>query len=90
MPNMDHAAACSATLHYLKVAAELGVARAKADGREMVAAMKRLPTEDDCFGAGSIRPDGRKIHPMYLFEAKKPAESAFRSLSEGGCALSSL
>ena len=76
MPNMDHASAYSATLHYLKVAQEMGAARAKADGREVVAAMKRLPTEDDCFGAGIIRPDGRKIHPMYLFEAKKPAESS--------------
>ncbi|WP_233553177.1 ABC transporter substrate-binding protein [Teichococcus wenyumeiae] len=76
MPNMDHASAYSATLHYLKVASEMGAARAKADGREVVAAMKRLPTEDDCFGAGTIRPDGRKIHPMYLFEAKKPAESS--------------
>ncbi|KAA2214099.1 ABC transporter substrate-binding protein [Teichococcus oryzae] len=75
MPNMDHASAYSATLHYLKVVAELGATRAKADGREVVAAMKRMPTEDDCFGAGTIRADGRKIHPMYLFEAKKPAES---------------
>ncbi|WP_458098042.1 ABC transporter substrate-binding protein [Roseomonas sp. WA12] len=75
MPNMDHAAAYSATLHYLKAVAELGVVRAKADGREVVAAMKRLPTEDDCFGRGSVRADGRKIHPMYLWEAKKPSES---------------
>ncbi|WP_424138354.1 ABC transporter substrate-binding protein [Roseomonas chloroacetimidivorans] len=75
MPNMDHAAAYSATLHYLKVVSELGVARAKADGRAVVAAMKRLPTEDDCFGKGIVRADGRKIHPMYLFEVKKPSES---------------
>ncbi|HYH40686.1 MAG TPA: ABC transporter permease, partial [Burkholderiales bacterium] len=24
---------------------------------------------------GNVRQDGRKIHPMYLFEVKKPAES---------------
>ena len=37
--------------------------------------MKAMPTEDDCFGAGTIRADGRKIHPAYLFEVKKPEES---------------
>ena len=34
--------------------------------------MKELPTDDDLFGKGSIRADGRKIHPAYLFEVKKP------------------
>ncbi|WP_457485650.1 ABC transporter substrate-binding protein [Teichococcus aerofrigidensis] len=75
-PNMDHASAYSATLHYLKVVAEMGVARAKADGRAVCAAMKAMPTDDDCFGRGLIRADGRKIHPAYLFEAKKPEESS--------------
>ena len=37
--------------------------------------MKEMPTDDDLFGKGSIRADGRKIHPAYLFEVKKPAES---------------
>ncbi len=74
-PNMLHAAAYSATLHYLKTATRLGVAQAKADGRATVAAMKAMPTDDDCFGPGSIRVDGRKLHPAYLFEAKRPAES---------------
>jgi branched-chain amino acid transport system substrate-binding protein len=37
--------------------------------------MKRMPTEDDCFGRGLIRPDGRTIHNAYLFEVKSPAES---------------
>mgnify|MGYP006961474190 CR=1 FL=1 len=27
------------------------------------------------FGAGRIREDGRKLHPAYLFEVKKPEES---------------
>ena len=30
---------------------------------------------DPLFGKGSIRADGRKIHPAYLFEVKKPEES---------------
>jgi branched-chain amino acid transport system substrate-binding protein len=41
----------------------------------VVAKMKEMPTDDPLFGKGSIRADGRKIHPAYLFEVKKPAES---------------
>jgi len=37
--------------------------------------MKELPTDDPLFGKGTIRADGRKIHPVYLYEVKKPAES---------------
>jgi branched-chain amino acid transport system substrate-binding protein len=37
--------------------------------------MKEMPTDDAQFGPGSIRADGRKIHPAYLFEVKKPSES---------------
>ena len=36
--------------------------------------MKKLPTDDDCFGQGTIRADGRKIHPSYLFQVKPAAE----------------
>ena len=69
-------AGCYASvLHYLKAAADMGAAAAKADGAAAVARMKAMPTDDDCFGAGRIREDGRKIHPSYLFEVKSPAES---------------
>ena len=74
-PNMIHAGCYSATLHYLKAVADMGVAAAKGPGTEVVARMKAMPTEDDAFGPGSIRADGRKIHPSYLFEVKKPEES---------------
>jgi branched-chain amino acid transport system substrate-binding protein len=37
--------------------------------------MKAMPTDDDCFGPGTIRADGRKLHPAYLLQAKTPAES---------------
>jgi branched-chain amino acid transport system substrate-binding protein len=37
--------------------------------------MKFMPTDDDAFGTGRIREDGRKIHPSYLMQAKSPAES---------------
>jgi branched-chain amino acid transport system substrate-binding protein len=75
MPAMSHAGCYAGTLHYLKAVADMGVAAAKASGAEAVARMKAMPTDDDCFGQGSIRPDGRKIHPAYLFEVKKPEES---------------
>ena len=39
--------------------------------------MKKLPTDDPLFGKGTIRADGRKIHPAYLFEVKSPAESKY-------------
>jgi len=41
----------------------------------VVAKMKELPTDDPLFGKGSIRADGRKLHPAYLVEVKKPEES---------------
>ena len=37
--------------------------------------MKETPTDDPLFGKGTIRADGRKIHPAYLVEVKKPSES---------------
>jgi branched-chain amino acid transport system substrate-binding protein len=74
-PTMVQAGCYSSTLHYLKVAAEMGAAQAKADGAATVARMKAMPTDDDCFGKGIIRADGRKIHPSYLWEIKKPSES---------------
>jgi branched-chain amino acid transport system substrate-binding protein len=75
MPSMSHAGCYGAVLHYLKAASDMGVAMAKADGAAAVARMKAMPTDDDCFGAGNIRADGRKIHPSYLFEVKTPTES---------------
>jgi branched-chain amino acid transport system substrate-binding protein len=72
---MGQAGDYSAALHYLKVAHEMGVAAAKKDGAATVARMKAMPTDDDCFGKGSIRIDGRKLHPAYLFQVKQPSES---------------
>jgi branched-chain amino acid transport system substrate-binding protein len=37
--------------------------------------MKRLPTDDDAFGPGRIRDDGRKLCPAFLWQVKTPAES---------------
>ena len=74
-PSMAQAGNYSATLHYLKTVQAMGAAEAKKDGAATVARMKSMPTDDDCFGPGRIREDGRKIHPVFLFEAKKPSES---------------
>jgi len=75
VPNMVTAGNYSATLHYLKAVADMGVAAAKASGVEVINRMKAMPTEDDAFGRATIRPDGRRIIPSYLFEVKSPAES---------------
>ncbi len=48
-----------------------------ADGKAVVAQMKKMPTDDPLFGKGSVRVDGRVIHPAYLFEVKKPSESKY-------------
>ena len=70
-PSMVHAGVYSSVLHYLKA-----VDAAKTDdGTKVAAKMKELPTDDILFGKGSVRADGRKIHPAYLFEVKKPSES---------------
>ncbi len=78
---MSQAGDYSGVLHYLKAVKALGVDRAKASGRAVVAQMKAMPTDDDCFGAGSIRVDGRKIHPAYLFTVKSPRRAAVPATS---------
>jgi branched-chain amino acid transport system substrate-binding protein len=75
---MSHAGDYAGTLHYLKAVADMGVANAKASGRAVVERMKAMPTQDDAFGAGSIRADGRKLHPAFLYEVKSPAESRYQ------------
>ncbi|OYX15509.1 MAG: ABC transporter permease [Rhizobiales bacterium 32-66-8] len=73
MPSQVQAGAYSATLHYLKA---LAAGTSRTDGKAVVAKMEELPTEDEAFGRGSVRKDGRKLHDMYLFEVKKPSESS--------------
>ncbi len=75
MPTQIQAGCYSATIHYLKAAAAMGVAAAKADARAVVERMKATETDDDAFGPGRIRQDGRKIHPTFLFQVKAPRES---------------
>ena len=70
-PSMVQAGVYSSVIHYLKA-----VDAAKTDdGTKVAAKMKELPTDDILFGKGVVRADGRKTHPAYLFQVKKPSES---------------
>ncbi len=73
-PTMVHAGVYSSVMHYLKAVAALKNAD---DGKAVVTKMKEMPTDDPLFGKGSVRVDGRKIHPAYLFEVKKPEDSKY-------------
>jgi branched-chain amino acid transport system substrate-binding protein len=74
-PTMVQAGVYSSVLHYLKTLEALG--GNPHDGAKVVAKMKQIPTDDPLFGKGTIREDGRVIHPVYLFEVKTPAESKY-------------
>jgi branched-chain amino acid transport system substrate-binding protein len=73
MPTMVHAGVYASLMHYFKALEALG--GNPHDGAKVVAKMKEIPTDDPLFGKGSIEPNGRTIHPAYLFEVKKPSES---------------
>ena len=73
-PTMVQAGVYSGVLHYLKAVVEL---KSAADGKAVVAEMKKLPTDDPLFGKGKVEENGRKIHPAYLFEVKAPGESKY-------------
>jgi branched-chain amino acid transport system substrate-binding protein len=72
-PTMIHAGVYASVLHYLKAVEALK----SDDGTKVIAKMKEMPTDDPLFGKGTIRVDGRKIHPAYLVEVKKPSESKY-------------
>ncbi len=71
MPTMVQAGVYAGVLHYLKAVEATG----STDADVVMAKMKEMPTDDPLFGKGRIREDGRKIHDMYLFRVKSPAES---------------
>lgn len=73
-PSMVQAGTYASILHFIKATQALGAAT---DGRAVVAQMKAMPTDDALFGQGSIREDGRKIHPMFLFRVKSPGEQRY-------------
>jgi branched-chain amino acid transport system substrate-binding protein len=73
MPTMVQAGVYAGLLHYFKAIEALG--GNPHDGAKVVAKMKEIPTDDPLFGKGVIQPNGRALHPAYLFEVKKPGDS---------------
>jgi branched-chain amino acid transport system substrate-binding protein len=71
MPTMTQAANYSATLHYLKAVQASG----GKDTKTVLAKMRETPVHDMFTDNGVIRPDGRMVHSMFLFQVKSPAES---------------
>ena len=74
MPDDMQAGCYAACVHLFKAVAKAGD---PADGAKVVAAMKAIPTDDPLFGHGTIRADGRKLHPIFLVQTKTPAESKY-------------
>jgi branched-chain amino acid transport system substrate-binding protein len=70
-PTMLQAGVYSGVLHYLKAVKDVNDTAAPA----VMAAMQRLLADDDAFGKGAVRKDGRAIHDFHLFQVKAPAES---------------
>jgi branched-chain amino acid transport system substrate-binding protein len=73
MPSANQAGVYASTLAYLNAVAATG----SDDAKDVVPQMKTFKGKDKLFGDVAIRQDGRVIHPMYLFEVKKPDESKY-------------
>jgi len=71
MPTMIQAGFYSATLAYLNAVKAAGTDNPD----KVMATLKETKWDDPVFGKSYIRPDGRNVHDMYLFEVKKPSES---------------
>lgn len=70
-PTMLQAGVYSGVMHYLKAVKQTDTTEAV----PVMAAMKAMPADDDAFGKGSVRADGRALHDFHLFQVKKPSES---------------
>src|SRR6202158_121358 len=73
MPSGNQAGVYASTLAYLNAV----VWSVSDDDKYAVPEMKKFNGRDRLFGDITIRQDGRVIHPMYLFEVKKPEESKY-------------
>jgi len=71
MPTSIQAGFYSAAKRYIEAIKEAGTD----DSDKVMATLKAKPFDDPVFGKSYIRPDGRNVHDMYLFEVKTPAES---------------
>jgi branched-chain amino acid transport system substrate-binding protein len=70
-PNSNHASVYSAVAHYLKAVQAAGTD----DTAAVMKKMQDTPVNDMFAKNGKIRPDGRHVHDMYLYQVKKPSES---------------
>lgn len=73
MPSGNQAGVYASTLAYLNAVA----ARMSDDAKDVVPQIKTYKGKDKLFGDLAIRQDGRVIHPIHLFEIKKPSESKY-------------
>jgi branched-chain amino acid transport system substrate-binding protein len=70
MPTKQHASVYASVVHYLKAVK----AADSLDADAVAAKMRDIPV--DYFARpGTVRPDGRVVYPMTLYEVKKPSES---------------
>lgn len=100
VPTELQAGTYSAVYQFLRATDAL---KGSSDGRAVIAKMKDIPSDDPLFGPGTIRADGRKMTPVYVFSVKTPpadqkndlyqlvrtvpVEEAYRPLAEGKCPL---
>ncbi len=70
-PNSNHASVYSAVMHYLKAVQAAGTD----DTAAVLKKMQDTPINDMFAKNGKLRPDGRMVHDMHLFQVKKPSES---------------
>lgn len=72
MPTREHATTYATIIHYLRAIAEAKTDEPKA----VMAKMKEMPMK--YFGSeGRIRPDGRFVHDLNLYQVKEPSESKY-------------
>jgi branched-chain amino acid transport system substrate-binding protein len=71
MPSMIQAADYSVTWQYLQAVKAIG----SDDADRVMAQLRKTPINDMFAKGGTVRPDGRMVHDMYLMQVKSPAES---------------
>ncbi|MCM2398257.1 ABC transporter substrate-binding protein [Rhizobium sp. S95] len=71
MPNMIHTGTYSAVMQYLKAIDKAGTDETEAVAKQL----HELPVDDVFAKGGSVGPNGRMFHDMYLLEVKKPGDS---------------
>lgn len=72
MPTMFHAGDYSATTQYLNAVKAVGT-----DADKVMTHLKQTKINDLFAKNGTVRPDGRMVHDMYLMQVKTPAESKY-------------